>query len=206
MRKPIVASITVVVLAFIVLLSIPGQGVAQRRVVRATAYHSTYYQGRVYHVPTYAGYHPYRSYVWYNPSLYAYGYYPSYLYSPVYTYPVYGYSSYYYPYSVPSAYVPAYSPGYVTPTATASPAYIDVRVPSPDAEIWFGGIPTTQTGTLRSFLSPPLTPGVNYTYEIRARWTQGDSMLEQTRVIQVQAGQHLTVDFTREPLPPPTTK
>jgi uncharacterized protein (TIGR03000 family) len=74
-----------------------------------------------------------------------------------------------------------------------------VIVPA-DAEVFFDGSPTTQTGTERVFASPPLTPGARYSYSIRARWTADGRPVEQTRAVPVTAGAQVRVDFTA-PLP-----
>jgi uncharacterized protein (TIGR03000 family) len=74
----------------------------------------------------------------------------------------------------------------------------DVRVPKVDAEIWFEGRKTGQTGLIdRRFVSPPLTPGVKYTYEIRVRWFEDRKVTDQTRRVRVHAGERVTVDFTQ---------
>jgi uncharacterized protein (TIGR03000 family) len=75
-------------------------------------------------------------------------------------------------------------------------ARIRVTVPAGDAEIWFQGQKTKRTGKVREFKSPPLTPGTNYTYEIRARWRDGERSVTQTHTVPVRAGQHVQVDFT----------
>jgi uncharacterized protein (TIGR03000 family) len=120
---------------------------------------------------------------------YPYGAYRStyaYLYN---AYPYDTYSYYAYPYQTVGAsagYLPDYYagynpelstyPSYYPPTAeTAVPAdtraYLTVAVPA-DAQVWVGDQPTSQTGTVHQFYSPPLTPGQNFTYEIRARWRE----------------------------------
>jgi uncharacterized protein (TIGR03000 family) len=90
----------------------------------------------------------------------------------------------------------------VTPTgpnaSTKTPdntVTIDVRVPDPDAVVWIDGHQTAQRGTARQFVSPPLTPGSAYRYEIRAEWTQGGRKVEQKQTVNVEAGQRLAVDF-----------
>jgi uncharacterized protein (TIGR03000 family) len=64
---------------------------------------------------------------------------------------------------------------------------INLRVPG-NAEVWFDGSKTSQTGRQRSFVSPPLQPGRNYSYNIRARWIEAGRPVEQTRRINVRAG------------------
>jgi uncharacterized protein (TIGR03000 family) len=73
-------------------------------------------------------------------------------------------------------------------------AIMDVRVPA-GAEIWFEGAKTGQSGSTRTFVSPPLEKGQTFTYEIRARWTQDGKPVEQTRHVNVRAGENVQVDF-----------
>jgi uncharacterized protein (TIGR03000 family) len=120
----------------------------------------------------------------------------------------YGYGGYgYSPYSFgPSVYVgpsasyyatPATSYYYAPPAEQAAIATFAVRVPS-QAEIWFEGNKTSQTGDLRTFVSPSVPPGRSFSYDVRARWTGPDGrVVDQTRSVQFQAGQRLTVDFLR---------
>jgi uncharacterized protein (TIGR03000 family) len=75
------------------------------------------------------------------------------------------------------------------------PAHIEVRLPMPDGQVWFEGVPTQQFGIWRNFTSPPLAPGSKYTYQIRARWTEDGLPREQTRNVEVRAGQDKIVDF-----------
>jgi uncharacterized protein (TIGR03000 family) len=135
-------------------------------------------------------------------------------------YPGIGIGFYYAPYDY--GYAPTYlyssppvvvaSPGAI-PTETAdapSPsdpadgrARVEVLVPA-DAEVWFNGDPTTQRGAQRHFTSPPLTPGRDYQYEIRARWTEDGRTVDQTRTIVVHANARVGVDFNRaEPVSAP---
>jgi uncharacterized protein (TIGR03000 family) len=64
---------------------------------------------------------------------------------------------------------------------------VNVRVPS-DAKIWFDGSQTNQTGTTRSFESPPMVVGPEYAYQIRIQWKQNGKDVIQTRQIKVHAG------------------
>jgi uncharacterized protein (TIGR03000 family) len=159
----------------------------------------------------YAGYD--RPYGYYGPYGTRYGwdsaryYYssPNYYSAPAYTYsaPTYTYSA---PYVTPlyaqagssgtESYQSYYPPSSSQPAANA--VRVEVRVPSPNAEVWFDGTPTQQRGTVRTFESPPLTAGRSYTYQIRARWTDADGKAQdQTRSVPVQPGQQAMVDFTR---------
>ena len=64
---------------------------------------------------------------------------------------------------------------------------VNLRVPS-DAKIWFDGSQTNQTGTTRSFESPPVAVGPEYAYQIRIQWKQDGKDVTQTRQIDVHAG------------------
>jgi uncharacterized protein (TIGR03000 family) len=126
------------------------------------------------------------------------GGYPSYDYG-------YGAAPYDYGYSTPAV-INNYNLDYGTPSDNASQqqasdptAHIEVRVPA-DAEVWFGTGKTSQTGTRREFVSPPLEPGKGFTYEIRARWVENGKEVTQTRRLDVSAGAWKGVDFTRPPV------
>ena len=71
---------------------------------------------------------------------------------------------------------------------------IAVRLPA-DAELWFDGQKTTQTGPVRRFETPPLKPGQEYGYEIRARWMEDGHEVNQTRKVTVHAGDRLGLNF-----------
>jgi uncharacterized protein (TIGR03000 family) len=77
----------------------------------------------------------------------------------------------------------------------ATTAQVTVLVPE-DAEVFFDGERMTQTGTERSFVTPPLAEGMNYRYDIRARWTVEGTPVEQTRRVSVRAGASVRVDFS----------
>ncbi len=68
-----------------------------------------------------------------------------------------------------------------------------------NAEIWFDNQKTSQTGSLRDFVSPPLDTGKKFTYNLRARWTDSSGkVIDQTKQVEVQAGQQSTADFMSE--------
>ena len=87
----------------------------------------------------------------------------------------------------------------VVPAAPAGEAKgtanVTVIVPA-DAEITIDGAPTSLTGTERAFVTPPLSPGYNYSYTMRARWTANGVPVEQTRKVTFSAGANVRVDFT----------
>jgi len=71
---------------------------------------------------------------------------------------------------------------------------LNVSVPAA-AEIWFEGKKTAQSGRLRQFISPPLIPGREYSYDVKARWTENGKELTRTRHLAVQAGDVISLSF-----------
>ena len=65
-----------------------------------------------------------------------------------------------------------------------------------DADIWVEGqqLPRKET-MMRDFVSPPLTPGANYVYDIRVNWAEEDHRAEQALKLRVQAGEILCLDL-----------
>lgn len=80
----------------------------------------------------------------------------------------------------------------MTPQQTT--AFVTVWVPA-DAELRFEGIRTDQRGAFRRFITPPLIPGREYTYDINATWTESGQPVTKTRHLPVRAGERLYVDF-----------
>ncbi len=79
-------------------------------------------------------------------------------------------------------------------------AHIWLRVPA-DAQVWFGGKETKQTGALRLYDTPPLTPGEKYHYEVRVRWMKDGKPIEEKRRIAVEARDWLRFDLTPSTAP-----
>jgi uncharacterized protein (TIGR03000 family) len=75
-------------------------------------------------------------------------------------------------------------------------AFVTVRVPDGNAQVWIQNKLTQQMGLVRNFQTRPLEPG-NYTYKIRAKWQQNGRDMERTRTVQLQPGQSVTVDFNQ---------
>jgi uncharacterized protein (TIGR03000 family) len=77
-----------------------------------------------------------------------------------------------------------------------SVATVEVKVPA-NAELWFEGVKQNKTGAVREFKSPPLDPKYKYSYDVKVRWTNdAGSQQEQTRTVNVRAGERTVVDFT----------
>jgi uncharacterized protein (TIGR03000 family) len=154
-------------------------------------YHGGYHYGygNGYYYPHYGYYHRYYPY---------YSYYP-YYYNPGF-YGAYGGETPPYTDDSTSVAPPAGSYQSFYPDATSEPdtsAHITVNVPE-DARLWFEGKLTTATGSIRLFTSPPLTPGSQYHYKVRASWNEDGHEVTQTQEVKVTAGAHIHVDF---PLP-----
>ena len=64
-----------------------------------------------------------------------------------------------------------------------------------DARIWFEDQPTKQTGTLRQFVSPPLTAGKRYTYRVRVQWFEDGQWVSQVHSFPVHAGDVHCIDI-----------
>ena len=148
-----------------------------------------YYGGGYYYAPGLSGYGGY-GYAPYNygPSVYiapSASYYPA---PATVLTPLPSTSNYYSP--------PAFERPTMPPAVDTRIATIEVRVPA-EAEIWFEGEKTSQTGGIRAFESTPVPPGRTYTYDIRARWIEDGKAIDVTRSVKFQAGQKVVVDFFR---------
>jgi len=117
------------------------------------------------------------------------GYYDSGYYAP---------SDYYYPsnsfYSDAYSYPQQYAQQSYYPQMSQQTATVQVMVPNPSAQIWFNGAQTSQQGMNRMFYTPPLEPG-NYSYSVKARWTENGQPVERERTVSVRAGETASVDF-----------
>jgi uncharacterized protein (TIGR03000 family) len=71
---------------------------------------------------------------------------------------------------------------------------INLSVPA-NAEISFDGQETVQRGAFRQFVSPPLFPGNEYSYDIEVRWTENGTESSQSRRITVHAGDIVNLFF-----------
>jgi len=83
---------------------------------------------------------------------------------------------------------PSYSSGYTPQGDTATnAAHVTVRAPA-NARVWIGGWETPNTGAVREFDSPSLTPGKKYSYEVKAQWEENGRPVTQTQEVDVSAG------------------
>ena len=82
----------------------------------------------------------------------------------------------------------------------AGEATADVTVVLPaNAKLYFDGHLTAQTGSERTFTTPPLAAGAGFHYDLLARWTENGKVVEKTRKVQVRAGARIRVVFADEP-------
>jgi uncharacterized protein (TIGR03000 family) len=81
---------------------------------------------------------------------------------------------------------------------TTGTAMLNVRVPS-EARVFVNGRPTTSTGASRQYISRGLEQGYNYTYEVRAEAVIDGQIVEDTRVVRLQAGDAVQVAFDLKP-------
>lgn len=71
-----------------------------------------------------------------------------------------------------------------------------IRVDLPEqARLTFNGGPTESTGSQRVFLSPPLSPGRDFTYTLRSELTRGAKITAVSKRITVRAGEETRVDL-----------
>jgi uncharacterized protein (TIGR03000 family) len=74
-------------------------------------------------------------------------------------------------------------------------ALIDVHVP-PNAQVSFDGSPTQQQGAERHFMTPPLDPNSQYTYNVTAKWMdQTGKERRDSRTVRLTPGQRTEVNF-----------
>lgn len=74
----------------------------------------------------------------------------------------------------------------------SAPARLIVSLPA-EARLTVDGSPTTSTSGQRTFVSPPLQPGVDYYYTLRAEVQRDGQTVATTQRVQVRAGQDITV-------------
>ena len=95
------------------------------------------------------------------------------------------------------SYVPTYTASAPARVATPALANTSIRVQVPaQARVWFDNQPTNQTGPVRNFESPPLTPGQEYRYTVRAIWSENGHEIQRQQVVSFPAGDPVSIDFT----------
>jgi len=80
------------------------------------------------------------------------------------------------------------------PAATGdAPVTITMMLPA-DAQVWFDDTKTTQTGSYRRFVSPPVPAGHTYTYHVRIA-SASNPARDATRTLTVRAGDRINLDL-----------
>jgi uncharacterized protein (TIGR03000 family) len=76
-------------------------------------------------------------------------------------------------------------------------AHLQLTVPE-NATVLIDGTSTTQTGSVREFVTPALAPGSRYSYKIAVQYTDAqDKVVEDARDIRFRANDWFSIDFTR---------
>jgi uncharacterized protein (TIGR03000 family) len=141
----------------------------------------------------YYSYYPY-SYSSYYPYSY-YSYYPYSYYSPTYYTPTYPVSNAVVAAPASSTYQSFYPPEAAVSPPAGDEAVVVVRT-APDAQLWFDGVATSQSGGVRAFSTPDLRRGKSYKYDVKVRWTENGNVMERTRSVTVSAGDKIELDLT----------
>jgi uncharacterized protein (TIGR03000 family) len=76
----------------------------------------------------------------------------------------------------------------------AATATVVIKLPA-EARLYFDDRPTKQVGAERTYVTPELTPGKEYTYQVKIEYTRDGRMMTQTRPVSVRAGQTSRVEF-----------
>lgn len=74
-------------------------------------------------------------------------------------------------------------------------AHLRVRLPAA-ATLWFGTTPSSVLGPIREFQTPPLNPGIRYTYDLKASWNENGQPVIRTQRVEITAGEHLNVELS----------
>jgi len=91
-----------------------------------------------------------------------------------------------------------YSPPVVSQSfisGTDQRVQIHLQVPV-NARVWFDNEKTVQNGSSRDFITPPLSTGKEFSYAIRAEWTDNGHKVESTRRIRIHAGDRVSLDLS----------
>jgi uncharacterized protein (TIGR03000 family) len=73
-------------------------------------------------------------------------------------------------------------------------ALVIVKLPD-EAELWFDGSKTAQSGSYRTFRTPPLPSGQAQSYSVQVRWRIKDAVLSRSETVEVAPGGVFMVDF-----------
>jgi uncharacterized protein (TIGR03000 family) len=85
---------------------------------------------------------------------------------------------------------------HAVPKAPRNVAVIVAHLP-PQSPLWVEGKRTAASGSVRSFASPPLTPGKKYLYTVRTVWFENGKWVGQTLEVPVEAGEMTAIYLDR---------
>jgi uncharacterized protein (TIGR03000 family) len=77
------------------------------------------------------------------------------------------------------------------------PALLNINMPA-NAEISFNDIKARPGGPMRQFVSPPLTPGYDYSYDVKATWTDQGKTVTRIWHVVLHAGDVINVSFRQQ--------
>ena len=83
------------------------------------------------------------------------------------------------------------------PAPANATATLNIRLPQ-NVHLWIQGKEIVNPGTAFTLVSPALESGFNYTYQLKAQWSEGGAQVVRTRPVQVRAGETVNVDLTTE--------
>jgi uncharacterized protein (TIGR03000 family) len=83
------------------------------------------------------------------------------------------------------------------PTPATETATLDIRLPA-DAELYLQGRKSSQTGSERYFVTPPLAQGQTFTCRIKAIWREDGRDREVVRTIVLASGDHSSLTLLGE--------
>jgi uncharacterized protein (TIGR03000 family) len=84
--------------------------------------------------------------------------------------------------------------GEISPVRADDPATITVTLPA-DARLYFDGKMTRQDGALRTFVTPDLRPGKEFSYTAKIEYMRDGRTMTETKTVTVRAGQTTRVEF-----------
>lgn len=73
---------------------------------------------------------------------------------------------------------------------------LTVKLPA-EASLTIDGARTSQTGSERQFISPPLPEGKVFVYTLKATWTADGKKMEREKKVEVKAGARINVDLNK---------
>jgi carbonic anhydrase len=81
------------------------------------------------------------------------------------------------------------------PVATKKTTTITLRVPTAEARVWIDSKATTSRGVSRTFETPALAVGKEYSYQIKATWVDGGKEVTREKTVTFKGGEPATVEI-----------